>query len=258
MRVSVEAFSTAAAAIHAAAAQPERWPEALFAVALLVDGADAPGGRARSWITALAGLDRLGFAAFILDANGAVREMNERANKLLCGDPCVHMGNARLRFSDAALNTTFEAALHGATWHPPRSSLFRLRGAHNELHEVTVSPLYPAEGAPANTAGLALAVVARSRPDADHVARRVRRLYGLTDAEARVAAALALGETVCQIAVAYGVRISTVRAQVRSIFEKTGVHRQSDLVRLALTAPPQIAVLDAGDARANPPARSES
>jgi DNA-binding CsgD family transcriptional regulator len=28
--------------------------------------------------------------------------------------------------------------------------------------------------------------------------------------------------------------VSTVRAQVRSIFEKTGVHRQTDLVRLAL------------------------
>jgi DNA-binding CsgD family transcriptional regulator len=41
-----------------------------------------------------------------------------------------------------------------------------------------------------------------------------------------------------QIAVAHGVRVSTVRAQVRSIFEKTAVHRQTDLVRLALSGGP--------------------
>jgi len=85
---------------------------------------------------------------------------------------------------------------------------------------------------------LALVVIARPRPDAERIARRVRRLYSLTEAEGRVVSALTLGETVEQIAVAHGVRVSTVRAQVRSIFEKTGVHRQTDLVRLALSGGP--------------------
>jgi DNA-binding CsgD family transcriptional regulator len=81
-------------------------------------------------------------------------------------------------------------------------------------------------------------VIARPRPDAERIARRVRRLYSLTEAEARVVSALTLGETVEQIAVAHGVRVSTVRTQLRSTFEKTGVHRQTDLVRLALTGAP--------------------
>jgi DNA-binding CsgD family transcriptional regulator len=51
-------------------------------------------------------------------------------------------------------------------------------------------------------------------------------------------AALTLGETVYEIAIEHKVRASTVRAQVRSIFEKTGVNRQSDLVRLALSSMP--------------------
>lgn len=79
---------------------------------------------------------------------------------------------------------------------------------------------------------------ARPRPDTQSLASRVRGLYGLTQAEARVMAALASGETVDRIAMAHGVRTSTVRAQVRSIFEKTGVNRQSALVRLALTGAP--------------------
>jgi DNA-binding CsgD family transcriptional regulator len=41
-----------------------------------------------------------------------------------------------------------------------------------------------------------------------------------------------------RIAVVHGVRVSTVRTQLRSIFEKTGVHRQTDLVRLALSTAP--------------------
>lgn len=85
---------------------------------------------------------------------------------------------------------------------------------------------------------LAEALPARPRPDAQSLVPRVRALYGLTQAEARVMAALALGETVDRIALAHGVRTSTVRAQVRSLFEKTGVNRQSDLVRLALTGAP--------------------
>jgi DNA-binding CsgD family transcriptional regulator len=72
------------------------------------------------------------------------------------------------------------------------------------------------------------------------IVQRVRRLYGLTVAEARVMAALALGGTVDSIAVDHRVSVSTVRSQVRSIFDKTGVNRQSDLVRLALTGAPLV------------------
>jgi DNA-binding CsgD family transcriptional regulator len=83
-------------------------------------------------------------------------------------------------------------------------------------------------------------LIPRARLDGRSVAQRARQLYGLTEAEARVMAALTLGETVNDIAVEHGVRASTVRAQVRSIFEKTGVNRQSDLVRLALTGAPVV------------------
>ena len=41
-----------------------------------------------------------------------------------------------------------------------------------------------------------------------------------------------------EIAMRHGVRASTVRARYASIFEKTGVNRPKDLVRLALTGAP--------------------
>jgi len=258
MQASLEEFSMVAAAIHAAAAHPERWPEALSTVAHLMNGSHATGDRTREWQPVLASLDRLGVTAFILDVDGVVHEMNECANKLLSSDLSAGIRNTRLRFSEPALNATFQAALRKAAHTPPRSSVFPLRSAANDIHEVTVSPLQPAnDGSWAGA--LALVVIARPRPGADHIARRMRRLHGLTHAEARVSAALTLGETVGQIAAAYGVRVSTVRAQIRSIFEKTGVHRQSDLVRLALTGAPPLTSLQAlGPARAIPPRRFTS
>jgi DNA-binding NarL/FixJ family response regulator len=190
----------------------------------------------RGWHNLLTSLDRLGVTAFIVNANGTVHQQNDCARNLLADDEAVSVANSRLRFSDPALNTTLESALRRATQPSRRSSLFPVRAGKNEVHEVNVSPFQPGEdGENVPALPLALVVIARPRPDAERIAGRVRRLYRLTEAEARVVAALTLGETVEQIALAHGVRVSTVRAQVRSIFEKTGVHRQTDLVRLALS-----------------------
>ncbi len=239
MQISLDEFSTVTAAIHAAAAFPERWPEALSAVANLMNAPGGADGDEASRQNVLASLDRLGVTAFIVNGTGSVHHLNACAHALLSGDTCARIAGSRLRFTEPSLNATLETALRRATQTPPRSSLFPLRTGRKEVYEVNVSPFeVRREGAAPAWPQLALVIIARPRPDAERIGRRVRRLYGLTRAEARVMAALTLGETVEQIAHAHGVRTSTVRAQVRSIFEKTGVHRQSDLVRLALTGAP--------------------
>lgn len=59
-------------------------------------------------------------------------------------------------------------------------------------------------------------------------------VYKLTKAEARLALALSEGESVSDAAQRFGVSYSTARTQLRTIFAKTGVTRQVDLVRLVL------------------------
>ena len=56
--------------------------------------------------------------------------------------------------------------------------------------------------------------------------------YGLTPAETRVLLQLYDGLSVTEIAAANRVAVSTVRAQIKTLFVKTGVSRQSALVRL--------------------------
>lgn len=63
----------------------------------------------------------------------------------------------------------------------------------------------------------------------------VGTLLGLTPTQSRVACALARGLTVERIAAMLGVRESTVRFHLKSIFERTRTRGQSDLVRLVLT-----------------------
>jgi DNA-binding CsgD family transcriptional regulator len=70
-----------------------------------------------------------------------------------------------------------------------------------------------------------------TRPDSPPI-ELVRSLFDLTAAEARVARALASGDAVDAIATAGGVSLSTVRTHVRGALEKTGCHRQADLIAL--------------------------
>jgi DNA-binding CsgD family transcriptional regulator len=63
------------------------------------------------------------------------------------------------------------------------------------------------------------------------------RLYGLTPAEGRLAAALLAGKTPGEHATAAGVSIATVRAQMHAVLAKTGTRRQSELVCLLANIP---------------------
>jgi DNA-binding CsgD family transcriptional regulator len=59
-------------------------------------------------------------------------------------------------------------------------------------------------------------------------------LYGLTAAEARVAAALVAGLTLADVARQLGMGITTARWHLRGVFQKTDTSRQPELVSVLL------------------------
>jgi DNA-binding CsgD family transcriptional regulator len=63
----------------------------------------------------------------------------------------------------------------------------------------------------------------------------LRALYRLTPAECRVALLLGDGRAPREIANMVGVTDNTVRSQIKSIFSKTGVKRQGELIRLLMS-----------------------
>ncbi|MGK9164674.1 helix-turn-helix transcriptional regulator [Inquilinus limosus] len=68
----------------------------------------------------------------------------------------------------------------------------------------------------------------------------LRRLYGLTATEARIAGELAAGLSLKEIATRLDVSYETIRNHLKKIFIKTRTNRQSELVRLLLRNLPAI------------------
>jgi DNA-binding CsgD family transcriptional regulator len=66
--------------------------------------------------------------------------------------------------------------------------------------------------------------------------------FGLTGAEARVLSALLEGLSLADTAARFQITVNTVRWHLKRLFEKTSTNRQSDLIRLASSAIPQIRV----------------
>ncbi|HSO41990.1 MAG TPA: helix-turn-helix transcriptional regulator [Rhodospirillales bacterium] len=66
---------------------------------------------------------------------------------------------------------------------------------------------------------------------------RLCDLYGLSRAEARVAALLAQGHRLDETAQILGVAYETVRKHLKQIFSKTGTDRQAELVRMLVGGP---------------------
>ena len=65
----------------------------------------------------------------------------------------------------------------------------------------------------------------------------LQSLYGLTPAEAKLAALLAQGKSLTEAATELHVTQNTARTHLKHIFQKTGVNRQSELVKLILNSP---------------------
>jgi DNA-binding CsgD family transcriptional regulator len=72
----------------------------------------------------------------------------------------------------------------------------------------------------------------RNRPPID----LLKIAYGMTSAESRIALLLADGISPRQISEKLGVSIHTVRTQIKSVYAKANVRRQSELVRVLLGA----------------------
>ena len=66
----------------------------------------------------------------------------------------------------------------------------------------------------------------------------LRSRFVLTPAEAQIALGIAEGKTLAAIAEMRNVAVSTARDQLKSVFAKTGTHRQAELVAFAGRAAP--------------------
>jgi DNA-binding CsgD family transcriptional regulator len=176
-------------------------------------------------------------AALVLDGSGAVQHANAAAESLLRRGEGVGVRHGRLRFTDPPTQARFLIAVRAAVAEFGRSSAHPLVLANGETAELLIAPLRPNNPRAGQwQLPLALAVISVGGVDTAAIAWRMRQVYGLTPAEARVASLLAVGKNLQEIATVTGVTEPTLRTHLRSIFGKTGTRRQAELVAVALRA----------------------
>lgn len=144
------------------------------------------------------------------------------------------MRHGKLRFSNPAAQSQLLTAVRAAVAEAGNASAYPLQVA-GEPAELCVAPLRPHHARSRQwQVPLALVILNVGKVDEAAIALRMRQVYGLTPAEARLASMLALGQSLQDIAAATGVTDATLRTHLRSIFGKTGTRRQAEVVAIAL------------------------
>jgi DNA-binding CsgD family transcriptional regulator len=176
----------------------------------------------------------------IVDAAGRVSYHNAAAETIISEADGLAVIGKRLAAIDpgetqALRQLIAEAARapQGVTANPGGVIRIRRR-SERRSYEVLVAPL----GETTFASGLRepMAAVFIRDPDAPAAtsAEWLRRLYGLTPAEARLLQALLAGDSLETISERFRVGAETLRTQLKAIYRKTDTGSQAQLIRLAL------------------------
>jgi DNA-binding CsgD family transcriptional regulator len=192
-------------------------------------------------------IERSSRAFFLIDHQGHIAFMNGAAARLALKRDGISIDGGELRgaSSDATarLRTLVSDAIRtstaGGTGAGGIVALGRPSGGRPLMALVSAVSAAHAPS-PARTRAAALVSItdpeSRVLPDEP----TLREMFGLTPAEARLTRLLAEGSSLADAAVRLGLRRETARTRLKVIFEKTGTHRQAELVSLVIRALPQI------------------
>ena len=180
-------------------------------------------------------LDALGSPIVVVAADGRVLRTNAAAERSLTRVQGLRQAGGRLVADDSRSAARLERAISLATApaQPKAGAVMVERGDGLAPYALTIAPL------PSETKGRC-AMILYLDPDAEDATLidRLRALFDLTPAEARIAADLGLGYSALQIAARRGVRPNTLKTQLRLIAAKTGRSRQSEIASLVAALPP--------------------
>jgi DNA-binding CsgD family transcriptional regulator len=168
-----------------------------------------------------------------IDRNGFVLTVNDRAEQLFDDD--IHIRDRRVFVRDRQASQLLDRVLDRLR---VTSDLAEVPGEpiviRRERKASVIARLMPIHGG-ARTPFLGargLLTLVPLEPAYGPSPALLRRAFGLTPAEAKLAATIAQGKAPEQIAEELGIARTTVRNQLRAIFSKTNTHRQSELVAL--------------------------
>ena len=192
-----------------------------------------------AWLS-LTVINRLQLGIAVLDAAGSVLFANAHALELFgSADVVTKTAGERLRFADGEVERRFRRTLaqigSGGAAVENADEIFVLQRPRSAQMPLAVAVcgmvVEPSAGRPRVLVTFADAADALSTTSV----RRLAEFFGLTPAEQRLTQYLAAGGRLSDAAREFGLSPHTVRNQLRAVFEKSGVQRQTELTRLVMT-----------------------
>ena len=187
----------------------------------------------------LGALDQLAFGLVIVDENGVIVRVNETAQRLLDRSRLVRIEDGQLRDSAAVEGASQLADAIAAMHHAAEGERQFLRLVDPEAGEYIQMLLRPITTTdprgPEAPAAVAVFLNDEVR-NRDIYLGDFGQLYGLSPAEVALIDELLQGSSIAVAAEKLGISENTARTQLRSVFAKTHVHRQAELIRLVLTS----------------------
>jgi DNA-binding CsgD family transcriptional regulator len=183
--------------------------------------------------SALTTLDQLQCPALILDWRGAARNPNRLAESLLEKD--LHLHRGRLWTSDQKSNRRIQeliaAVLATACGRPPALDQIVINRADAPWLLVQAMPVTALGSDMFNEARALLIVTDLTKPSVSD-SRLLAIVFGLTPAEAKLAAYIASGSRIDAAAVALRIGRETAKSQLKAVYLKTNTRRHPELVAL--------------------------
>ena len=178
----------------------------------------------------------------ILDQNGMLIESNPAATTILNSGDGLRVKNGALEAVYANDNRKLQRLIAGALIHPQsiQSSMTEGLSVGRQSGQLNWGVVVQSISSDEWTEGKqrpSVAVFVRDttgRPDPP--IKLAQQLFQLTPSETALAIHLANGLALDEAAELLNIRLNTARAHLRSIFSKTGVRRQTELVRLFLNS----------------------
>lgn len=185
---------------------------------------------------------QLMMGAIVLDDHGKIIECNAAASGILALQDGLRLVGDQLEATHANDNRKLQQLV--------RNAMLRSNSAQVELTEATsisrpsgqlswglvVQAVSPDEWTEGKRRPSVAVFVRDTEGKAHPPIRLAQQLFKLTPAETALAVQLSNGLSLEEAAEALSIRRNTARAHLRSIFSKTGVRRQTELVRLFLNS----------------------
>ena len=183
-------------------------------------------------------LDGLNPAIFLVDAEGQIVHGNAASRSLMDTGDLLRVLHGRLTASDAQVDQTLQNAIIAAATAEEESGgkggAVSLRGHGGERYVAHVLPLSASvrHNPGVGSRAVAALFVRKAELETAPPSEVIGKTYKLTPTELRVLLAIVNVGGVRQVAGNLGVADTTVKTHLGRLFEKTGVSRQADLVKL--------------------------